>query len=274
MSKYKSRDELRNSLIDQFSQQEEVYKIFFFGKEVENKHDQFSDIDIIVCSNNLAKTQSNYKNIISNISPIIGTLWLESSKETFAESIMIKDYTPYQKIDFSLTSSIANKIVGETLLVYKDENKSTFNSSELKIIDKNHVINQLHDYLFSVPRFTKCLFRKDFDMYRRWKGVTDIIPILLYEKHFGWQEISLKKLSPHDFVLLYKKLSSDEKSKLEDVYPLNAKLDITESFKKGVALLIELSKLKAENFKTDIDENFIKYIKEFLNSEIKRFTKN
>jgi predicted nucleotidyltransferase len=274
MSKFKTRDELRNSLIKQFSQQKEVFKIFFFGKEVENKHDQFSDIDMIVCSSDLAKTQSNYRNIISNISPIIGTLWLESSKKTFAESIMLKDYAPYQKIDLSITNDIANKIVGETLLVYEDENKSTLNSSELKIIEKNPVRNQLHDYLFSVPRFTKCLFRKDFDMYRRWKGVTNIVPILLYEKHFGWQRESCKKLMPQDFVLLYKNLSSDEKTKLEEVYPLNAELNIAKSFNKGVDLLIELSKLKAENFKIDIDENFIEYIKEFLNSEVKRFTEN
>ena len=272
MSKFKTRDELRNTLIQQFSQQKEVFKVFFFGKEVESRHDQFSDIDMIVCSNDLAKTQLSYRDIINNISPIIGTLWLESSKKSFTESIMLKDYAPYQKIDLSITNNIANKVVGETLLVYEDENKSTFNSSELKIIEKNPVRNQLHDYLFSVPRFTKCLFRKDFDMYRRWKGVTSIVPILLYEKHFGWQRESCKKLMPQDFALLYKNLSSDEKAKLEELYPLNAELNIVKSFNSGIDLLIELSKLKAKSFKVGIEENFIEYVKEFLNFEIKRFT--
>lgn len=274
MLKFKTRDELRNALIKQFFQQEEVFKIFFFGREVENKHDQFSDIDIIVCSSNLAKTQVNYKSIINDISPIIGTLWLESTKNIFAESIMLKDYAPYQKIDFSLTPNNENKIFGSTLLVYEEKIKSISNLSELKIVTKNLLINQLHDYLFSVPRFTKCLFRKDFDMYRRWKGVTNIIPILLYEKHFGWEEKSRKKLMPQDFVLLYEELSSDEKSRLEEIYPLNAKLNIVKSFLKSIKFLIELSKLKAENFKTDINESFIEYIKEFLNSEIKRFSDN
>ncbi len=274
MSKYKTRDELRNSLIKQFSQQEEVFKIFFFGREVENKHDQFSDIDIIVCSNNLEKTQVNYKSIINDISPIIGTLWLESTKKTFAESIMLRDYLPYQKIDFSLIPDNKNIIFSNTLLVYEDNKKSTSKLSELKIVSKNPVINQLYDYLFSVPRFTKCLFRKDFDMYRRWKGVTNIIPILLYEKHFGWQEESRKKLMPQDFVLLYEELSTDEKSKLEEIFPLNAQLNIIKSFHKGIDLLIELSKQKIENFKIDINESFVEYIKEFLNSEIKHFTDN
>jgi hypothetical protein len=43
---FKNRDELRKLLIEAFSQQIEIFQIFFFGKEVEGREDRFSDFDV------------------------------------------------------------------------------------------------------------------------------------------------------------------------------------------------------------------------------------
>lgn len=107
MSTFRTRNELRNLVIDSFSQEAEIFSIFFFGKEVDNKSDEYSDIDMIVCSNDLAKTQSKYLTVFNNISPVIGTFLLNSTENNLSQMIMLKDFSPYQKIDFSVTDDIS-----------------------------------------------------------------------------------------------------------------------------------------------------------------------
>lgn len=80
MPKFKTRDELRKLIINGFSKEAEINSIFFFGKEVDNKADRYSDIDMVLCSKDLAKTQSKYLKIFNAISPIIGTYLLNSTE--------------------------------------------------------------------------------------------------------------------------------------------------------------------------------------------------
>ena len=270
MSKFKTRKELRNLVINSFSKEAEIFSIFFFGKEVDKKSDEYSDIDMIVCSNDLAKTQSKYLQIFNNISPIIGSYLLDSTENNLSQMVMLEDFSPYQKIDLSLTDDIETKIsagFGPFISVYKDNSPSTKINSKLKVIEENNVKNQLDDFLFSVPRFTKCLFRKDYDMYRRWKGISDIAMVLLYEKYFDWEEKSIrKKISAKEASELYKKMNDDENELLNKIFPLSGNLNIAESYKIYIELLVTLCKQKADYFKVELSEDFIQYIERFLNS--------
>jgi len=278
MSKFKTRKELRNLVINSFSKEAEIFSIFFFGKEVDKKSDEYSDIDMIVCSNDLAKTQSKYLQIFNNISPIIGSYLLDSTENNLSQMVMLEDFSPYQKIDLSLTDDIETKIsagFGPFISVYKDNSPSTKINSKLKVIEENNVKNQLDDFLFSVPRFTKCLFRKDYDMYRRWKGISDIAMVLLYEKYFDWEEKSIrKKISAKEASELYKKMNDDENELLNKIFPLSGNLNIAESYKIYIELLVTLCKQKADYFKVELSEDFIQYIERFLNSEMKRYAEN
>jgi hypothetical protein len=278
MSKFKTRNELRNLVIDSFSKEAEIFSIFFFGKEIDKKSDEYSDIDMIVCSNDLAKTQSKYLQIFNDISPIIGSYLLDSTENNLSQMVMLKDFSPYQKIDLSITDSIKTKVssgFGPFISVYEDDSHSDKIDSKLEIIQENTVKNQLDDFLFSVPRFTKCLFRDDFDMYRRWKGISDIVMVLLYEKYFGWEEkSSKKKISAKEVSELYKKLNYDENELLKKIFPLSGNLNIAKSYELCIKLLITLCNQKADYYKVKLSEDFIQYVERFLNSEIKRYTGN
>jgi hypothetical protein len=278
MQKFKTREELRNLVIDSFAKEAEIFSIFFFGKEVDNKSDEYSDIDMIVCSNDLAKTQAKYLQIFNAISPVIGLHLLDSTENNLSQMIMLKDFSSYQKIDFSITDNIATKIsagFGPFITVYKNAQPSTKTNSKLKIIKENSVKNQLADILFSVPRFTKCLFRKDRDMYRRWKGISDIVMVLLYEKYFGWKENTLqKKISAKESSALYKKLSNNENELLDKIFPLSGNFNIATSYAICIKLLIKLCKQKAAHYGTTLNEDFIQHIEIFLNSEINRYAKD
>lgn len=291
-----TREKLRSLVIDSFSKEPEVFAIYFFGKEVENKSDRYSDIDMVVCSNDLAKTQANYLNIFNETSPVIGTFLLESQENQLAQMIMLKDFSPYQKIDLSITDGIETKIsagFGPFVQAYiKTAEQLTHLQkpplkgvprqggagvlaheqaiSTLTIIQENPIKHQLYDFLFSVPRFTKCLFRQDYDIYRRWKGISDIVTVLLYEKYFGWEEnIASKSLSAKQSSRLYDNLSYEDNKLLQKILPLSGNLNIVQSYAVAMELLISLCRQKADHFKIQLDEDFIQYIKVFLDTEIR-----
>ncbi len=275
MQKQRTRNELRELIINSFAKEQEITSIFFFGKEVNNKVDEYSDIDMILCSCDLAKTHSKYLNIFNNISPIIGSYLLNSTENDFSQMVMLKDFSPYQKIDFSITDNIETKIssgFGPFISIYKNDSLTTKVNSKLNIVAKNNVKNQLNDILFSVPRFTKCLFRKDYDMYRRWKRISNKVLELLFQKHSNWEEKTIK--TAKELSELNELLSNDVKELLNKIYPPTGVVNIAQSYKMCIELLITLCKEKAENFKVDLDEDFILYIERFLSTEMIRFTAN
>ncbi len=274
---YKTRSALNDLLIESFSRENEIYAIYLFGKAVKDETDEYSDIDMMICSNDLAITQSRYQRIFNDISPIMGSFLLNSTETDLSQMVMLNDFSPYQKIDFSITDRIETKILagfGPFITVYKDNSFTAKTNSKLDIIKQDHVKNQLDNFLFAIPRFTKCLFRKDYDMYRRWKHLSDCMMVLLYEKYFGWEEkttmiqVPAKKLSK-----LNQMMSADETEILKRIFPDSGTVNIAESYKLCIKVVVSLCRQKAEFFKVELDEGFIQHIERFLNAEITRYRK-
>ena len=271
---FKHREYLKQKVINAFAEQAEIYQIFFFGREVEGKSDCFSDIDMIVCSSDLARTQSKYLSIFDTISAVIETFPLASTTNHFAAMVMLEDYSPYQKVDFSILSDISEKAeFGPFLLMYENKEKPKMSQTKMNVLPlRKNVAHKLNDLLFSVPRFTKCLFRRDFDMYRRWKSITDVTLVLLYEKHFGWRKETLQKsLTVPELKELHEKLDIKEMKLFSDIYPSDGKLNLALSYQASIDLFIELSKQKAEYFGIVLNFVFIEYIKQFMDLEINYF---
>ena len=185
MATHGTRKDLRRSVIEAFAAQDEIYRICFFGREAEGKHDCYSDIDMVVYSSDLARTKARYKDVFASISPVRATFTLGGTPESYSEMVMLHDYSPYQKVDFS----IGDWGLWESHLsvVYDSKEKSRACRSTLCAVEvRQDVAYKLTDVLFSVARFSKCLFRRDVDMYRRWESITNVTLVLLYEKHFGY----------------------------------------------------------------------------------------
>ncbi|MBU3927837.1 MAG: nucleotidyltransferase domain-containing protein [Bacteroidetes bacterium] len=264
---------MRKLLIDAFSSQNEVYKICFFGREAEGKHDCYSDIDVLVFSNDLPKTKAIYKQVFSSISPIRSVIQLEAHPGGYSEMVQLVDYSPYQKVDFS--------ILGEGMcnwnqyVVYQNQNKPINYHQKLEDIPITHDIGYLNkEIMFSVARFTKCLFRHDIDMYRRWTNISVTALALLYEKHFGWKlEIDKSSLGSSGTKRLYDDLESDERSFVEKIRPSDGKLDILLSYQSSIELIIELSRQKAQHFDIMLDCDFMEYIYSFMIVEMAKYRK-
>jgi predicted nucleotidyltransferase len=271
IDRYRQREELRKRVIEAFSSQDDVYRICFFGREAEGQHDRYSDIDLVVFSNDLAGTYARYKEIFSSISPLRASFPLGGVPEGYSEMVLLQDYSPYQKVDFSIGDW--GKQDWKFLVVYESKEKARASQTRLKIKpivrDAGYVLT---DVLFSVARFTKCLFRRDIDMYRRWMSITDVTLALLYEKHFGWKhEMEQTRLGSYGSKQLCDDLSPDERSLVDNIRPPIGKLDIASSYQASVELLIELSKQKAEHFRIVLDYNLIEYIHRFMRGEMERY---
>lgn len=97
------RTELLNSLVDTFSHQSEVSRIVTFGREVSGETDEFSDIDLMLCSDDLHNTRSNYKRLLNAISPVLGSYVLRLTETELVEMILLENVSPYQKLDLSIS---------------------------------------------------------------------------------------------------------------------------------------------------------------------------
>jgi len=97
-----TREQLRHSLIEAFSAQGEIYRICRFGREAEGKHDRCSDIDMVVYSNDPARTKASYGEVFSSISPIRATFALGGTADSYSEMVMLRDHSPYHKVDFPI----------------------------------------------------------------------------------------------------------------------------------------------------------------------------
>jgi predicted nucleotidyltransferase len=273
MATHGTRKDLRRSVIEAFAAQKEIYRICFFGREVEGKHDRYSDIDVIVYSSDPARTKARYRDVFASISPVRATLTLGGTPESYSEMVMLHGYSLYQKVDFSIGAWGLSDL--HLSVVYDSKEKPRDCRSTLCALEiRQDVVYRLTDTLFSVARFTKCLFRRDIDMYRRWEGITNIALVLLYEKHFGWECETLKKrLNGYEAKCLYEALAPEEREWVHRVRPPDARLDLALSYQASMNLFVELSRKKARHFEIALDDDLIAYITEFMDAEIGRYLK-
>lgn len=268
---YKTRDTLKRHVIDAFAAQDEVYRICFFGREAEGQHDAYSDIDMIVYSQDPVKTKAHYRQVFATISPIRATFPLGGSSEGYSEMVMLQEYNPYQKIDFSIGDW--GKQDWLLLTLYERPEPPRPPSTTLEALDiRQDVAYKLMDVLFSIARFTKCLFRHDIDMYRRWESITDLTLVILYEKYFGWQtETWKKRLGPYESKHLVTALDSGDRAWVHKIRSPDANLNLAQSYQNSIALFIALSRQKAAYFGVALDEDFIAYMMDFMDMEMARY---
>ena len=274
MSLQPPRHQLKTRLIASFAERPEVYQIHLFGREVEGKADRYSDIDIILCSSDLAPTQRAYRQALERVSPIRAVWLIVSTPDQLSEMIMLAGYSPYQKIDLTIVERIEQQAAfGPFALAYHRQVESLASPSRLAVRSiANPTAHRLDEMLFSVPRFTKCLFRGDPDMYRRWKGITDATLALLYEKKSGWRtDLERVRLGAGDAKKLYAQLDASEEAHLARIYPPNARLDLALSYRASTELFIALSQQKASALGVDLDLAFARYVTAFMDAEIARF---
>lgn len=262
---------IKDQLIKIFSSRDEISEVQIFGKLAENKADKYSDVDIRVISQDPYATQKDLKELISTISPIRETYILASDENTYALMFMLKNYTPYQKIDIGIQRKGYGIQFSNITTVYSKESKVNKNRDFDIVSTEKTVDYNLKNFLFGIPRITKCFFRNDFDMYRRWISNINAFMSLLYEKYFGWQEISeMKAPNAPNSKLLLEQLTSKDRKRFESILPLDRRPNIEKGLLNMLIWFIELSYEKSENLNIPINQSFSEFIINWTTKEIRK----
>ena len=214
--------------------------------------------------------------MFASIAPLRATFRLEGTPYSYSETVLLEGYSPYHKVDFTIGDhSMLDWPAGgcPNLIVYEDRQQRRESRTQLEEVETERGVEYvLTDVLFSVPRFIKCLFRRDLDMYRRWESISNATLVALHEKHFGWErETSKRKLGSSEIRHLCANLTPAERAQVQVIRPPDARLDLVLSYKASIELFIELSKRKAEHFGVTLDYDLIDFITGFMDSEVSRY---
>ncbi|MBA4385693.1 MAG: hypothetical protein C0410_13225 [Anaerolinea sp.] len=263
---FRRRDELLEKVIRIFSEQPEVREITLFGSNADATADRYSDIDIRVHSNDLLSTQKKYLQLLGSISPILETLVIQSDSENLAQMIMLRDYSPYHKIDFGICSGPC--AFKPSRSVYRNEN-APINDSKLHFFPITYDVKYNLDYqLFRVPRITKCFFRKDIKGYKKWQETVDLVLGLLFEKYSAYKKISHKnEFSKRRIRNLCGRLKAEDKDAFDKILPRSGEVNLTDSYLAALKLMIALSKEKTTHLNIRLNEEFTTYIENFCEEE-------
>ena len=274
MNKYRPRQELRSGVVAAFARCLEVREIHVFGAEVDGEPDAYSDIDMIVCSSDLACTGDHYMRTLSTLSPVIGTYVIRADERELAEMVMLRDYSPYQKIDLSIVEAIEVKEgFGPFKRIYRDSDGLPNRSDTALALVKSRggLANRMNDVLFSVPRFTKCLFRRDRDMYRRWTGIVNATLGMLHESHSGWSDEVRHGLRPDEHKTLGKALTTEQHAKMDAILPLDGRPDLADSFRRAIDMFVDLCRERSVALGEEADFSFAQHVRGFLRHEVDRY---
>lgn len=267
---FHSRDELYYKVVKTFSEQPEIRKITIFGRNAEGTSDIYSDLDIRVHSNDPRRTQKYYLSLFKKISSVVGTFLIASDGDNLAQMIMLKDYSPYQKIDFGIC--LGEGVAFSPSVVVYENVRAIGNKQKMepiKIVRDTEY--NLDDVLFGVPRMTKCFFRRDFDMHRRWRGMINVTLVALFEKYFGYsKEMTKKELDAQESKGLFLMLKRTDKNMLEKILPLDGKIIVHLSYLHSLDFYLELATEKARRLGVALDLPFVNFMRRFAHSEIQK----
>ncbi|MFS8131243.1 MAG: nucleotidyltransferase domain-containing protein [Candidatus Dojkabacteria bacterium] len=267
---------LLKSLVDKFSKSEEIFLIATFGSAINNEMDEYSDVDIIMCSNDMATTYGHYRDTIGSISPVTAVSSFYYDKpNVISEVIYLKDFKPYQKIDLTIVPYLGYLSEFNPNVFILFENQTIDRTLKRGIVHKNKPVETLDtwmtNYMSLVIGFVKTYKRQNMEMYRYWDLVKDAMIVLMFEKYSSWsKQYDRPRLSSSEFKdLFYRKINKNEFDLLTQAMPRNGVLDLRHSFLVSFYLFSELLVIKSNTLKEYINVEFLDYIKNFLQSELK-----
>lgn len=267
---------LLKQLSEKFSQSEEIFLIATFGSAINNEMDEYSDVDIILCSNDLATTYGNYRSIIESISPIsAASSFYYDKPNVISEVLYLKNYKPYQKVDLTIVPYLGylSDFNPNVFILYENQVKDR--TLKRGIIHKNKPIETLDswmiNYMALVVGFVKSYKRRNMEIYRYWELIKDATIVLMFEKYNGWsKQYNRPRLTSAEYKdLFYRKINKNEYDLLSQVLPQSGVLDIKLSLIVSFFLFCELLTIKSNAIKEYVNLEFLDYIKNFLQNELK-----
>ena len=188
------------------------------------------------------------------------------------EMILLQGMSPYNKIDFSIRNDLDGKNEFKPFKeLYNRNSKHQKTSTKIKTnLKYSKNINTLNDKLFSIPRFTKTLFRNEQpESYRRWQATINEYLEILMKKYLAI--VPQKLLHPVTFKKLMAEINRNDMIIMKNILPSGDSFSIGDSYKYAMNEIIEYHSAKIKN---DSFREFKDTMMRFLHEEIDKFNKN
>ena len=167
--------DLLNQLIEVFTKQPEIYKIYSFGSINTSKYDCFSDVDLTIVSNDVYRTSNILNKTVSKIDEIQAKYTIFEKDKSAAYTMFLKKYTPYKNIDIGIVPNDKNINLFEgSKLRYKNQHLKQCTDNNIKPQKENVVDHLFLDCFIGSIRYLKHVFRKQpWIAYRFYKGFVE-----------------------------------------------------------------------------------------------------
>lgn len=278
MPSYGPRQALLDAILRELKSRQEVLEIHAFGSAVSKTEDEYSDYDLVVCSASPRKTQCNLNRTLEAAAPILGSFVLLSRPDQLGTMFLFKGFSPYHKLDLALVPSLAAlPTYGPFRCLYKADEAHQMSAEEDTLEEHatgHPFVNQVNGVVFCIPRFTKCLFRQDRDVYKKWIFVLEHTLSIMHESHFGWKEEQGDFLSSPERDALYKEVGTGAASSLDLMMPTPSAFDLGSSFAACIGQFVSCANRKAAALGVSLEQETIVYLVSFLQSELDRFGAN
>ena len=183
---HKALQALYNATLQAFIQRSEVQKIYVFGSIEQNKHDDYSDIDLHIVSSNFDVTMKDFVAITKRIGEPFVWYPLHPQPGNSSYAVLFRNYRLYNRLDITILDTITPPVVAQGTCIYSNPKDYPYHLSTYQSPHMEEKAHLLYGYSIGALRYVKYRKRgKAFSAYKFYRAQCEYSFLKRYQ-----QEIS------------------------------------------------------------------------------------
>jgi predicted nucleotidyltransferase len=179
----KSLQELYIATLQAFTQRPEVQKVYLFGSMEQNKHDDYSDIDLHIVSHDFDTTMKDLASIMNTIGEPFVWYPFHSQPGNTGYAVLFRDYPLYNRLDITILDPITPPVMAQGTCVYSNPKEYSHHPSTYQPPQMEEKLRLLYGYGVGAVRYTKYRKRgRPFSAYKFYQAQCEYYFLKQYEK--------------------------------------------------------------------------------------------
>lgn len=180
----KSLQQLYSATLQAFTQRPEVQKIYLFGSMEQNTHDDYSDVDLHIVSNDFDTTMHDLDLIMNTIGePFVWDPFFHPQPGNTGYAILFRDYPLYNRLDITILDTITPPAVAQGTCIYRNPQESVYRPSTYQPPWMEEALLRPYGYGIGAIRYAKYRKRgKQLSAYKFYRAQCDYYFLKRYEQ--------------------------------------------------------------------------------------------
>jgi predicted nucleotidyltransferase len=179
----KSLQQLYVATLQTFTQRPEVQQVYLFGSMEQNKHDNYSDIDLHIVSSDFDTTMKDLPSIMNVIGEPFVWYPFHPQPGNTGYAILFRDYPLYNRLDITILDPITSPVVAQGTCVYRNPKGYPISPSMYQPPQMEEKMRLLYGYGIGAVRYAKYRKRgKPFSAYKFYRAQCEYYFLKRYEK--------------------------------------------------------------------------------------------